>query len=380
MSLGAKGSCTQAYQEVIDDVRNSGVTIVVAAGNDGDKGNPVETPASCDGVITVGAVDYFAERAYYSGFQPYVFIAAAGGDMRVIPTGGILSTFSVSAGNAPLYQFAQGTSMAAPHVSGVAALMLSANPNLTPLDIETILALSATDFGPEGRDPEYGWGLLNAGLAVSMAAGVSQPSIPVPYPEFPLIIFEEGMTDVFVDVFNLGGGTLEISDVSVSVFTPEGGTWLSASLCLLFCDFFVSVDQTGLLPGIYGGFINVLTNVETLVIPVFIQVGFPVEPDIGKITVRLISPDISEKLVVSDVTTTDASKDYSFTFSSVPPGLYLIDAGTDLDSSGFFGDAPDEISGVYPFRGEIKPIEVIAGQATADVNFKITEEQVIISF
>ena len=210
MSLGAPGPCSEVDQETITAVRNAGVTVVVAAGNDGDNGNPIESPASCQGVITVGAVAPSGDRAYYSGFQPYVFIAAPGGDIRETPVGGVLSTFTLSGTNQPLYEFSQGTSMAAPHVSGVIALMLSANPSLTPSQIENILSSTATDLGAVGRDPEFGFGLIDAGRAVARAKGVALPAIPVPYPQEPLLIFDQPLTTPFIDdvVFNTEGARL----------------------------------------------------------------------------------------------------------------------------------------------------------------------------
>jgi hypothetical protein len=73
-------------------------------------------------------------------------------------------------------------------VAGVAALCLSVNPNLSPTELQDVLTLSADDLGPEGRDPGYGWGRLNAGRAVLLAQGddagldVTAPSVVVTGP------------------------------------------------------------------------------------------------------------------------------------------------------------------------------------------------------
>lgn len=70
--------------------------------------------------------------------------------------------------NAPyLWEFSSGTSMAAPHVSGVAALVFGKNPNLTPSQVESILENTAADLGPAGYDPTFGWGLVNAAAALN---------------------------------------------------------------------------------------------------------------------------------------------------------------------------------------------------------------------
>ena len=65
------------------------------------------------------------------------------------------------------WDFFNGTSMAAPHVSGVAALVFGKNPSLTPLQVESILESTATDLGPAGYDPTFGWGLVNAAAALN---------------------------------------------------------------------------------------------------------------------------------------------------------------------------------------------------------------------
>jgi serine protease len=68
------------------------------------------------------------------------------------------------------WDFLSGTSMAAPHVSGVAALVFGKNPTLTPLQVESILESTATDLGPAGYDPTFGWGLVNAKDALDATA------------------------------------------------------------------------------------------------------------------------------------------------------------------------------------------------------------------
>jgi len=390
MSLGSAGQCSQAYQEAITAVRNAGATIVVAAGNDGDSGNPVEQPASCQGVIAVGAVNSFAERAYYSGFQPYVFITAPGGDTSDVILGGILSTYSLSRTNDALYRFNQGTSMAAPHVAGTIALMLSAKSSLTPSEIENILASTPVDIGPPGRDPEYGFGLIDAGRAVAAAKGVPTPSVPAPYPLMPLLIIDQFQDYAFNVVLNAGGDILNLSSVSPFIATPSSGSWLSASLlddplCVDLmatnCFVLVAADRTGLASGLYAGGVQVASNGGDFSFPVLLQVGSLSLPDLGAITVHLFSIDpISQKMVVSRTTTTSASRNYTFSFPSVPPGDYLIDAGSDIDNSGFFGDSPGEANGVYPFPGGVEIVTVEPGSPTNGINFSITTEESILAF
>jgi serine protease len=392
MSLGGAGLCSQTFQETLTAVRNAGVTVVVAAGNDAQNGNPVESPASCQGVIAVGAVTRYAEWAPYSGFQPYLFIAAPGGEMSDIFTGGVLSAFNRSATGQSLYQFSQGTSMAAPHVSGVVALMLSANPNLSPSQIEDILSATASDLGLSGRDPFFGFGLINAAKAVAQAKDVPTPGVSVPYPLEPLLIFSDPLTASSLDniVLNVGGGTLELLTVGASVFTPTGGTWLSAGLSdnvftcgstAKNCIVTVTATGAGLANGFYTGHVTVTSTGGPFSFLVGLQVGPFTPTPIGTVTVRLHGIDpTSKKLVVQQTTTTDAGKNFSFTFPSVPVGFYFIDAGTDKDGSGFFGDDSDEVYGSYPLIGSIQPISVTVGQTTSGINFRASQDQFIFVF
>lgn len=373
MSLGGSGACPQSYQDAINAVRNAGVVVVVAAGNDFEDGNPVETPASCQGVIAVGAVEPLGERAPYSGSQPYVFIAAPGGNVTEAIHAGILSTWPISNPGETAYKLLQGTSMAAPHIAGVVALMLSVNPSLTPSQVEAILSVTANDLGSAGRDSDFGWGLVDAGAAVASAQGVGLPPTPVPYPLSSLVNFEQITTAMqWTDfVMNTGGGTLTLSGATGVVVDPPGGTWLSASIaddpvCTLlnssFCIFTITVDPTGLPNGQYLGVVVLTSNSDNLGIPVLFQVGpDPPLPAIGPMTVQLLRVDSHGEVVVqSSVTTPVVSQLYNFSFSPVPVGTYVVVAGVDQNGDGVFGDADGE---AFTVEG-IDPIAVTAGFTT----------------
>ena len=156
MSLGGSGS-SQVFQDVINEAHSSGVLIIAAAGNAGD-GNILTTetsyPAAYDNVVAVAATDNRSKVAWFSNSGDYVDIAAPGVE--------ILSTW-----NDGLYDTISGTSMACPHVTGVAALVLAKYPSLTPSEVESILTSTATDLGIVGFDNSYGNGLVNASAAVA---------------------------------------------------------------------------------------------------------------------------------------------------------------------------------------------------------------------
>lgn len=139
-----------------------GVVLVAAAGNGGPEAPPA-FPAADAHVIAVVATNAGDERVASSARGAHVAIAAPGADI-----------IGPKPGDA--YQFATGSSLAAAHVSGVAALMLEANPKLTPAALRKILMETAQDLGPAGRDPEFGAGLVDAAKAV--AAGKKLAEAP----------------------------------------------------------------------------------------------------------------------------------------------------------------------------------------------------------
>ena len=146
LSLGGPGTCGTAYQDAITSARSRGAVVVVAAGNDNTEAGNFR-PANCTGSFTVAATDKTGGRAWYSNYGSVVAVAAPGGDTS-INANGVLSTHNAGTQGpgADSYSFSQGTSMAAPHVAGVAALMLSRTPSMTNTQVEAKLKSSARSF------------------------------------------------------------------------------------------------------------------------------------------------------------------------------------------------------------------------------------------
>ncbi|MGH7671582.1 MAG: S8 family serine peptidase, partial [Gemmatimonadales bacterium] len=160
MSLGAPGASTVIHDAIIQATA-AGALVVAAAGNDGTS-TPLY-PAAFDEVLSVSAVGPDAVLASYSTYGPTVDIAAPGGDLADGGcTYGVISTWWDFAATAPAYACIQGTSMAAPHVTGVAALLLAQSPGLTAAGLRTRLTSYAIDVGAPGRDDFYGAGIVNA--------------------------------------------------------------------------------------------------------------------------------------------------------------------------------------------------------------------------
>lgn len=153
MSLGgwSPGGCTYAYEEALNRVRSTGALIVAAAGNSDDEAANY-VPAACDGVMTVGAVDHDGYRASYSNYSMVynVSVSAPGGDINYYGSlgAGIYSTLNTGTKwpATSTYGYYQGTSMAAPHVAGIAALALAKDPEISPELLYFSIYLSSHDF------------------------------------------------------------------------------------------------------------------------------------------------------------------------------------------------------------------------------------------
>ncbi len=178
LSLGGKSACPSTMQSAINQARAKGAVVVVAAGNDNEDAAK-HTPANCAGVVTVAAVGRTGGRASYSNYGVKIDVAAPGGDQRTGTANGVLSTLNdgySSAGN-DSYAYYQGTSMATPHVAGVAALMIARNPALTPDEIEVLLKSTARRL-PVTCTQGCGKGIVDAAAAVNAAyIGASAASV-----------------------------------------------------------------------------------------------------------------------------------------------------------------------------------------------------------
>lgn len=184
ISLGGLTS-SSVVRDAVSYAGNKGMLVVAASGNDG--ATTVSYPAADPGVVAVGSVRYDRTRAPYSNQGAALDLVAPGGDMLSDQNGdgypdGILQQTFLEGWTSFCMCFMQGTSMAAPQVSAVAALV-AARGVTDPAAIEQVLKASAVDLGPPGWDPEYGAGLVQAGAAVrAPLPGGAAPAEPASAP------------------------------------------------------------------------------------------------------------------------------------------------------------------------------------------------------
>lgn len=173
MSLGGGGVCAATTQNAINQARSRGAVVVVAAGNSNANANNFN-PGNCNGVINVAATTRQGGRANYSNYGTSIDVAAPGGQMTSAnDPGGVLSTYNTGSTTpgSDSYGYSQGTSMAAPHVAGVAALIKQVKPAATPDEIETILKNTARSFPAACSGCGIGIVDANAAVMAAMPAG-----------------------------------------------------------------------------------------------------------------------------------------------------------------------------------------------------------------
>jgi serine protease len=176
LSLGGPGR-SPAYNDALNYAVQRGAFVAIAVGNSFEEGNPVEYPAGYGpdiaGVMSVGSVGLSLRRAYYSNTGSHLEIVAPGGDGRDGGVGGLIfqaglfepdfdpETVIVPRFDRYADSAKQGTSMASPHVAGLAVLLYSQGIT-SPGAIEAAIKLFARDLGDPGTDTQFGAGLIDA--------------------------------------------------------------------------------------------------------------------------------------------------------------------------------------------------------------------------
>lgn len=362
LSLGGVGR-DPTLENAINTAVANGKLVVAAAGNEGT--DQPTYPAAFDNVVGVGAVDGGKNRSSYSNIGVSVSLVAPGGDAgRDANLDGaadvIVSAWGGDDGGAfePSYAGLQGTSMAAPHVTGVYALMKGEVPGLRP---DQFLALLSNGELTDriGNSAEYGAGLINAIKALDAAKSGNIPDVIASSPSvlaFNLnslsqtVSFLRYPNDALINILSVDveDSWLQISPEIAGGEPPESIT--------------VSVDDSQLdVSQIYSTSIRIVYEgggtERTLEIPVNLRLFDPTdERNAGRHYVLLLSSDGSLETVAQTVVNATGGQ-YSFQFETVEPGEYFLVAGSDTDNNGFICES-GEACAEYPVNGLPQTITV----------------------
>lgn len=366
LSLGGGGY--SATEEVLyDDIRAAGIHVVAAAGN--DNSNEPMYPAAYDGVLSVSATNCARERASYSNYGAAVSLAAPGGDTSgcsLFRTGAVVSAVGSGSGEtrSSAYGARIGTSMAAPHVSGVLALMLALYPDLSPAQLVRLLEDGSItdDLGPAGRDEQFGFGLINARKAVDAAQALADDQMrwTARVAAEPGTLSLGYQSESTVTLRQEGGGQ------APAVVEASGNReWLSVSA--------MSVDERGL--GSYqvgvdrsvfnetqsghfeGEAVFALEDGTSVRVRVHIQVGFAT--DAAPVYVLLLDPASRESRYEA-LAQWSSSGELRYDITGIAPGDYVVVAGSDIDRDGAICQT-GESCGAYPDYATQEVVRVSGG-------------------
>ncbi len=162
LSLGGPGA-SSALESAVSYAHSKGSLVIAAAGNNGS-GTPLY-PAAVPDVLAVGATGYGGELAYFSSYGEHIDLTAPGVEL-----------WGAGIAGDSAYVRHSGTSFSAPFVSGVAALVMTRERSMSADQVAARLRTTATDVGPPGIDPYYGWGLVDA--AAALGEWVANPRPP----------------------------------------------------------------------------------------------------------------------------------------------------------------------------------------------------------
>jgi len=325
--------------QAVNDAVDAGVVVVCASGNDGNP-NSIVSPACASKVIAVGSVDKIDSVSSYSDGGVELDVVAPGGDQF----GGanypeIVSPFSTLVAGDPLlcmyligeqcydnyftveggrFIRAVGTSMAAPHVAGAAALLLEENPSLTPAQVKDVLEQSADDLGAAGWDNIYGWGRINVERALDiLPAQVGELMITITDPNVArgFTVGEQFAFRAMVDC--LGGDGCGSVDVHAQFC--EGTD----------CNDFIDLTDA-----------TVLSSADDNPVALGALSGVTVETDAGILFDVATTRDVSEQSYVKSVDPAEAL------VGSTLPSLYT---SGDLEPGDGLGAMGEDVEKVYEF-------------------------------
>ena len=365
LSLGSQTN-NSSLEEAIAAAESAGVIVVAASGNAGDDRRFF--PAAYSSVLAVGSVNCSGARSSFSNFGVWLDLVAPGGGSSngCGDSGEGLVHSTVPDGTNGL----QGTSMAAPHVSGVMAMLRQGNEDLSPAVARALIREGeiVTDSAPDGFDIETGRGRIDAEAAASR----SWSGYAALAPDREVFELDDNNPEAEVQFREVGGGSAPLSgsDVAGSAdwldITPLGGR-----------RFRVSLDTSEMNAGVfYQSTVKVSYSADgsdrgfSLPVTATLE-GKGDNRNAGAHFVQLIPVDDSNQdldVVQELVEARDGRYSFDFDTSEIEPGRYYLVAGTDMDNDGAFC-GPGEACAEYLSEGRPREIEV-----TPTMNLDVTLE------
>ncbi len=367
ISLGG-ADYDSAFEEAIDNAVADGVVVVAAAGNKGEDG--IHYPSDFDSCISVIATDWNDVRASYSNYGVEKDICAPGGDDNAAPETDslILSTYYDPKTHTSGYAWMDGTSMASPMVSGIVALMLSANPALTVNQIKTILYTTTVDLGAPGHDEETGYGRINGAAAVAAAAGRVYTPISV-----------TGVTLSDTTLSMAAGETHQFS-AAVSPFAASNKavTYSSSNQSV------ASVSASGYMTavGIGNAVITAKTADGNYISSCSVTVMMPNFPVTG-VSISGYAPQarstrfVGESFSIVPIITPQNATNKSVTYSSSAPSVAAIDSSGHIKVTGVGTATITVTTADNNFSSSIILDALRRGDANGDGNVSITDYSLI---
>ena len=348
LSLGSiGGGCSSSYRNAISDVTDNGVTVVSSSGNSAEEfPNSKGYPASCPNVISVAAVDPLSGRAYYSTFNEDVDVAAPGGTTGTDLNGDGQSDGILAFDGSESLSYYQGTSMASPHAAGAIALIYALKPEWDPVQMDAFIRSGyfTNDIGVEGKDDEFGYGLINLDKAFT---NLIDGGLDFTYATINPGSFNFGYTDTeeTITISKVGTGELSVAQVisSDSSVTTVAALDIDSNG---FGTYKVTLTRGEVPPGTYTGSILAELSDETQTNVTFTYSSGPerTSPEIGYITASLYD-DNDEYYRGWRIQMPEGG--IRFSVSDIDTGTYYWFFSTNIDDDGYIGGY-GEIWETYP--------------------------------